>query len=112
MTIAAISQEVVTVRRPEDANVIVGQVHSIETVDDLNEALFGVRAHLRFGIGFCEASGACLVRVSGNDDELVQAAAQPGPLVSAQSRKLGQSVLLPTVGQSHFSVAAWSGTAR
>ena len=41
MTIAAISQEVVTVRRPEDANVIVGQVHSIETVDDLNEALFG-----------------------------------------------------------------------
>jgi adenosine/AMP kinase len=83
MTVAAISLEVVTVRKPEDANIIVGQAHFIKTVDDLHEALFGVSAHLRFGIAFCEASGACLVRVSGNDDELIQAAAANAEAIGA-----------------------------
>jgi adenosine/AMP kinase len=66
-----VSFEVVAVDRPEGVNVVIGQSHFIKTVDDLHEALVGVSPHLRFGIGFCEASGACLVRRSGNDDELV-----------------------------------------
>jgi adenosine/AMP kinase len=39
-------------------NVIAGQAHFIEAVEDLHEALAGAGSHLRFGIAFCEAS-AC-----------------------------------------------------
>src|SRR5438034_8496102 len=66
--------EVVPVDQPADTNVIIGQAHFIKTVDDLHEALAGVSPHLRFGIAFCEASGARLVRHSGNDAGLVDAA--------------------------------------
>lgn len=63
---------IVTVRinKPDDLNVIVGQAHFIKSVDDLHEALAGASPQLRFGLAFCEASGARLVRYSGNDDEL------------------------------------------
>jgi adenosine/AMP kinase len=71
VTAGTVSFEVVAVAKPDDANVIVGQAHFIKTVDDLHEALVGVSAQLRFGVAFCEASGARLVRASGNDDELV-----------------------------------------
>ncbi len=56
-------------------NVIIGQSHFIKTVEDLHEALAGVSPHLRFGLAFCEASTARLVRRSGNDDELTALAA-------------------------------------
>ena len=59
---------------PAGANVIVGQAHFIKTVDDLHVALAGASSTLRFGIAFCEASGARLVRRSGNDSELVEQA--------------------------------------
>ncbi|HEX6425350.1 MAG TPA: adenosine-specific kinase [Acidimicrobiales bacterium] len=65
---------VVPVDKPDDMNVIVGQAHFIKTVDDIHEALAGVSPVLRFGIAFCEASGPCLVRRSGNDDDLVELA--------------------------------------
>lgn len=71
MAAEAVSFEVVEVDRPDDANVIIGQAHFIKTVEDLHEALAGTSPHLRFGLAFCEASGARLVRRSGNDDELV-----------------------------------------
>jgi adenosine/AMP kinase len=70
-----VSFEVVAVEKPDDVNVIVGQAHFIKTVEDLHEALAGVSPHLRFGIAFCEASAARLVRQSGNDDELTSLAA-------------------------------------
>jgi adenosine/AMP kinase len=74
MVDTALSFEAVTVDKPEDANVIIGQAHFIKTVDDLHEALAGVSPHLRFGIGFCEASGDRLVRRSGNEDDLIERA--------------------------------------
>lgn len=67
----AVSLEVVSIDKPADVNVILGQAHFIKTVEDLHEALVGVGPHLRFGLSFCEASGACLIRNSGNDAELV-----------------------------------------
>jgi adenosine/AMP kinase len=70
-----VSFDVVAVDKPSDVNVIIGQAHFIKTVEDLHEALVGVSSHLRFGLAFCESSGACLVRRSGNDDELVGLAA-------------------------------------
>ena len=67
----AVSIEIVPVQKPDDMNVVIGQSHFIKTVEDLHEALVGVSAQLRFGIAFCEASGARLVRTSGNDDALI-----------------------------------------
>lgn len=69
-----ISLEAVTIDKPDDVNVIIGQSHFIKTVEDLHEAFVGVGGHLRFGLAFCEASGPCLVRRSGNDDEMVELA--------------------------------------
>ena len=60
----------VRVNIPKDANVIVGQSHFIKTVEDIHEALVGTVPGIKFGLGFCEASGACLVRSEGNDREL------------------------------------------
>jgi uncharacterized protein len=70
-----VSIEVVPVNKPADMNVIIGQAHFIKTVEDLHEALAGSSPALRFGLAFCEASGARLVRRSGNDAELADLAA-------------------------------------
>ena len=59
-----VSFEVVPVDKPADMNVIIGQAHFIKTVEGLHEALAGVSRHLRFGLAFCEASAARLVRRS------------------------------------------------
>jgi adenosine/AMP kinase len=50
--------------------------HFIKTVEDLYEALVNAVPTIKFGIGFCESSGPCLVRCEGNDEELKQLAAK------------------------------------
>jgi uncharacterized protein len=80
---APVSFEVVTIDKPDDMNVIVGQAHFIKTVEDVHEALAGVSPHLRFGLAFCEASSARLVRKSGNDDELTSLAARNALAIGA-----------------------------
>jgi len=60
---------------PEGTNVIIGQSHFIKTVQDLYETLVASSPHVRFGVAFSEASGHCLVRHEGNDDELEKQAA-------------------------------------
>jgi len=55
---------------PENGNIIVGQSHFIKTVEDIYEAMVNTSPHLQFGVAFNEASGDCLIRVDGNDDEL------------------------------------------
>jgi len=69
--------ELVTVKMnlPEGANLILGQAHFIKTVEDLYEALVTAAPGLKFGIAFNEASGDCLTRVEGNDEDLKGAAA-------------------------------------
>lgn len=71
---APVELHLVAIDKPDDLNVIVGQSHFVKTVEDLHEALVGASPHLRFGIAFCEASGPCLVRRSGNDERLVELA--------------------------------------
>lgn len=61
---------------PEGCNIIVGQSHFIKTAEDLYEILITGCPHARFGIAFCEASGPCLIRGDGNDDELEKVAIQ------------------------------------
>ena len=74
VTETTLSWDVVPIDKPDDVNVVIGQAHFIKTVDDLHEALVGVSPSLRFGVAFCEASGARLIRRSGNDAELVDLA--------------------------------------
>ncbi|HII85769.1 TPA: adenosine monophosphate-protein transferase, partial [Candidatus Bathyarchaeota archaeon] len=50
--------------------------HFIKTAEDLYEALVNSAPTIKFGLGFCEASGPCLVRHEGNDDELRKLAAE------------------------------------
>lgn len=66
----------VKIEPPKDCNVILGMAHFIKTVEDLYEALVNAMPNIKFGIGFCESSGPCLVRFEGNDDELKQLAAK------------------------------------
>ena len=73
----------VPIEKPDDMNVIVGQAHFIKTVEDIHEALAGTSPHLRFGVAFREASGPCLIRRSGNDDELVDLATRNAQAVGA-----------------------------
>lgn len=61
---------------PEGTNVILGMAHFIKTVEDVYEALVNAVPDIRFGIGFCESSGPCLVRHEGNDEELRNLAAK------------------------------------
>ena len=62
--------ETVKIEPPKDCNVILGMAHFIKTVEDLYEALVNSVPDIKFGIGFCESSGPCLVRYEGNDEEL------------------------------------------
>ena len=55
---------------PKDGNIIVGQSHFIKTVEDIYEAIVNTSPHIKFGLAFNEASGPCLTRVDGNDQEL------------------------------------------
>jgi len=61
---------------PEESNIILGQSHFIKTVEDIYEALASSAAGIKFGLAFCEASGECLVRFDGNDEELKKIAAE------------------------------------
>jgi len=73
----------VSIEKPDELNVIVGQSHFVKSVEDLHEALAGSSPQLRFGLAFCEASGPRLVRRSGNDDELVDLAVRNALAIAA-----------------------------
>ena len=83
MSEMSLSWEVVSIDKPDDVNVVIGQAHFIKTVDDLHEALVGVSPSLRFGVAFCEASGPRLIRCSGNDAELVEVATRNASAIAA-----------------------------
>lgn len=64
----------VAMQIPEGCNVILGQTHFIKTVEDLHEIMVSISSQVKFGIAFCEASGPCLVRSTGSDRVLEDAA--------------------------------------
>jgi len=64
----------VKIEKADEINLILGQSHFIKTVEDLHEALVTCVGGIEFGLAFCEASGPCLVRVSGTDPELLELA--------------------------------------
>ena len=73
----------VPIDKPEALNFILGQTHFIKTVEDLHEALVNAVPGIRFGLAFCEASGACLIRTSGTDPTLVELATKNALAIAA-----------------------------
>jgi uncharacterized protein len=61
----------VKLKFPVDCNIILGQTHFIKSIEDLFEIFMGSVPGIKFGVAFNEASGPCLVRREGNDEELV-----------------------------------------
>lgn len=79
----SLAWDVVSVDKPDDVNVVIGQAHFIKAVEDLHEAMVGVSPSLRFGLAFCEASGPRLVRHTGNDGDLVELATRTALAIAA-----------------------------
>lgn len=77
--------ELSTVRidKPEATNFILGQTHFIKSVEDLHEAIVGAVPGIKFGLAFCEASGKCLVRWTGTDEQSIELARQNASAIAA-----------------------------
>lgn len=73
----------VKIEKPENVNFILGQSHFIKSVEDLHEALVTAVPGIKFGLAFCEASGACLVRWSGTDEAMIALAQKNALALSA-----------------------------
>jgi len=74
---------VVPLEKPAELNVILGQTHFIKSVEDLHEALITAVPGCKFGLAFCEASGARLVRWSGTDEALTGLARRNAQAIAA-----------------------------
>jgi len=73
----------VKINNPDGLNLILGQAHFIKTVEDLHETLVASVPGIKFGLAFIEASGPCLVRISGNDTALQTLAGENALSLSA-----------------------------
>jgi adenosine/AMP kinase len=82
-TEANLEIRVVTLDKPDDVNLILGQSHFIKTVEDLHEVMVGSVPGVQFAVAFCESSGPALVRWSGNDDSLIELAKRNALALSA-----------------------------
>jgi uncharacterized protein len=88
----------VKIEKPEDTNFILGQSHFIKTVEDIHESLVTSVPGIKFGLAFCEASGECLVRWSGNDPAMLELARKNALAIGA-----GHSFIL-FLGEGFFPV--------
>jgi len=75
--------DVVPLRFPEGANIIVGQSHFIKTAEDIAEIMASTVPGAKYGLAFCEASGPCLIRTEGNERALVDDAVRCAQAVAA-----------------------------
>jgi adenosine/AMP kinase len=73
----------VTIEKPGPVNFILGQSHFIKTVEDLHETMVNTVPGVKFGLAFCEASGACLVRWTGTDEAMIELARKNAMALSA-----------------------------
>ncbi len=90
--------ELVSIEKPEEINFILGQSHFIKTVEDIHEALVGTVPGIRFGLAFCEASGKCLIRWSGTDEQMIELAQK-----NAQKIGAGHSFIL-FLGSGYYPI--------
>lgn len=88
----------VPIEKPDNINIILGQTHFIKTVEDLHETLVSAVPGIKFGLAFCEASGACLVRWSGTDNAMVDLARRNAAAIGA-----GHSFII-CLGEGFFPI--------
>lgn len=90
--------QTVKIEKPEEINFILGQSHFIKTVEDIHEVMVGSVPGIKFGVAFCEASGACLVRFSGSDDAMIKLAQENAVRIGA-----GHSFIL-FLGEGYYPI--------
>jgi len=73
----------VKIEKPDDINFILGQSHFVKTVEDVHEAMVQSVPGIKFGLGFCEASGEMLVRWTGTDESMIELAKRNALKLSA-----------------------------
>ena len=88
----------VKIEKPDYINFILGQSHFIKTVEDIHEAMVQSVPGIKFGLAFCESSGAMLVRWTGTDDEMIELSKRNALALSA-----GHSFIL-FLGRGFFPV--------
>ena len=90
--------KLVPIDKPETVNFVLGQTHFIKTVEDIHETLVSSVPGIKFGLAFCEASGECLVRWTGTDDEMIELAKKNALAIGA-----GHSFIL-FLGEGFFPI--------
>jgi adenosine/AMP kinase len=88
----------VKIDKPEPINFILGQSHFIKTVEDMHEALVSAVPGIKFGLAFSEASGRCLIRLTGTDETMIELARR-----NAQAIGAGHSFIL-FLGDGFFPI--------
>jgi len=88
----------VSIEKPDELNFILGQTHFIKTVEDVHETLVTAIPNIKFGLAFCEASGKCLLRTSGTDQNLIDLARKNALAIGA-----GHSFIL-FLGEGYFPI--------
>ena len=88
----------VQIEKPDEINFILGQTHFIKSVEDIYEALVTSVPGIKFGLAFCEASGACLVRWAGTDQAMIELARKNALAIAA-----GHSFIL-FLGQGYYPI--------
>jgi len=82
-TMKDVEIKIVEIEKSDDINFILGQTHFIKSVEDLYEAMITIVSNGKFGIAFCEASGACKIRSEGNDEALKKLAEKNAESIGA-----------------------------
>jgi adenosine/AMP kinase len=90
--------KIVPIEKPEAVNFVLGQTHFIKSVEDIHEAMVTHVPGIKFGLAFCEASGKCLIRWTGTDEEMVELAKQNASKIAA-----GHSFIL-FLGEGFFPI--------
>ena len=88
----------VRIEKPDEINFVLGQSHFIKTVEDIHEALVQAVPGIKFGLAFCESSGATLVRWTGTEEAMIELAK-----LNAQALAAGHSFIL-FLGPGFFPV--------
>lgn len=85
--------KLVPIEKDADTNFILGQAHFIKTIEDVHEAMVNAVPGAKFGVAFCEASVERLIRTSGTDDAMVEAASK-----NAQAIACGHTFIIMMKG--------------
>jgi adenosine/AMP kinase len=90
--------KVVAIEKPEPINFVLGQTHFIKSVEDIHEAMVTCVPGIQFGLAFCEASGKCLIRWTGTNQEMIAYAIKNASAIAA-----GHSFIL-FLGEGFFPI--------